>query len=174
MKNGVKKVKKLDFGLKNLVIKKIPRRLLFIVGYCSSARTGLGHGSRSLVAGRDLAEHRRESWSLPGTVHRLGIGSGTRLGHGSHTGWTRGTENSGRCRVVFGQMWSRPSGVRGMPMVSGSQPSGARAKLVATWFARAKWIGGREVWSLPRSTRVMLGCCRGCPASDRGVLMVSG
>ena len=59
-KNGGKMVKKLDFGLKNLVIKKIPRRLLFIdsvtihrLGYCSRPALDLGsftvHDSLGLV-----------------------------------------------------------------------------------------------------------------------------
>ena len=61
MKNGVKMVKKLDFGLKNLVIKKIPRRLLFIgsalfIGFGSARHRGSATGT---VAAREWSASAR-------------------------------------------------------------------------------------------------------------------
>ena len=121
-----------------MVIKKIPRRLLFIgsglVGHCSSASASLGNGSgTSTVAARPR---------LVSVWTRLGDGSGvcsdagtvavrTRLGSGRHTGWPRiaevseeASEESGRdqgcprssrwCSVFLGHAFRRAPGVLGM------------------------------------------------------------
>ena len=142
-------VKKLDFGLKNLVIKKIPRRLLFIVGYCSSARTRLGHGvektgrwpgsvrevaekvgrCRVLFIGSRIGSYTAREWLGTGLLLRLGIGllgqSGSRPG--SWPGMAEKcrvvAENVGRCREVARASWIATrfvrGGVRELLMVSG-------------------------------------------------------
>ena len=130
-------VKKLGFGLENLVIKKSTRRLLFIGSHCSSA---LGHGSGTA---------RKRALLRLGNGHcRFGIGSGVarewvhRLGHGcSRTTWSLPRSLLEQAAEKCGRDLSLPGHGR-----AGISSNTWRASGVAEDFGRCRGVIGVCRW----------------------------
>ena len=160
-------VKKLGFGLENLVIKKIPRRLLFIG---SALFIGFGHGS-GMARTRALLR-------LGNGSCRFGIGSGV-VGIGSDAGCTRDGREfwslAEDCRVAFRRapgVHRRCSGKCGRDQACPGWCPGNFDGAQAFWIAAEVLLGhGRDRLG---SSRWCPGILGSRPTCVRGVPMVSG